>query len=172
MRVGSRSLSARTCSQYDGSFQRGIMNEAAIDEASQVSFILESLPKSFLQFRSNTVMNKFAYTLITLLNKLQTFESLMKIKEQKREANVIPQESSIEVQPLGTKFIPSSPDTMKWKKKKSGQRNKANPAAANTSKKAKLQRQYVFVATRRNIGRETVPSTWQKERRPNKGISS
>ncbi|KAA0066546.1 uncharacterized protein E6C27_scaffold25G001070 [Cucumis melo var. makuwa] len=84
---------------------------------------------------------------------------------------LIPQESSIEVQPLGTKFIPSSPDTMKWKKKKGGQRNKANPVAANTSKKAKLQRQYVSVATRRNIGRETVPSTWQKERRPNKLVT-
>ncbi|KAA0034863.1 gag/pol protein [Cucumis melo var. makuwa] len=35
------------------------MNGAVIDEASRVSFILESLPESFLQFRSKAVMNKF-----------------------------------------------------------------------------------------------------------------
>jgi len=46
------------------------MNGAVIDEASQVSFILESLLESFLQFRSNAVMNQIAYTLTTLLNEL------------------------------------------------------------------------------------------------------
>ena len=64
------------------------MNETVIDEANQVSFILESLSESFLQFRSNAVMNKIAYILTTLLNELQTFESLMKIKGQKGEENV------------------------------------------------------------------------------------
>ena len=48
------------------------MNEVAIDEANQVIFILESLLETFLQFRSNVVMNKIAYTITTLLNELQT----------------------------------------------------------------------------------------------------
>ena len=33
-------------------------NEVVIDEKSQVSFIMMSLPKSFFQFRTNVVMNK------------------------------------------------------------------------------------------------------------------
>ena len=56
------------------------MNDVVIDEQSQVSFILESLPKSFLQFCSNAVMNKIEYNMTTLLNELQTFQSLMKNK--------------------------------------------------------------------------------------------
>ena len=46
------------------------MNGVVIDEASQIGFILEYLPESFMQFRSNVVMNKIAYTLTTLLNEL------------------------------------------------------------------------------------------------------
>ncbi|XP_022155999.1 uncharacterized protein LOC111022974 [Momordica charantia] len=49
------------------------MNGAVIDEGSQVSFILESLSKSFLQFRSNAVMNKIEYNLTMLLYELQIF---------------------------------------------------------------------------------------------------
>lgn len=44
------------------------INEVVIDEASQVSFILESLPKSCLQFLSNTVMSKLDNNLTILLN--------------------------------------------------------------------------------------------------------
>ncbi|KAA0054500.1 gag/pol protein [Cucumis melo var. makuwa] len=72
------------------------MNEAIIDEARQVSFILEFLPESFLQFRSNAIMNKIAYALTTLLNKLQTFESLMQIRDRReRQMLLLPQESFI-----------------------------------------------------------------------------
>ncbi|KAA0051407.1 gag/pol protein [Cucumis melo var. makuwa] len=52
------------------------MNETVFDEKSQVSFILKSLPKSFLQFHSNAEMNKVEYNMTTLLNELQTYQSL------------------------------------------------------------------------------------------------
>ncbi|KAA0058517.1 gag/pol protein [Cucumis melo var. makuwa] len=62
------------------------MNGAGFDEKSQVSFILKSLSKSFLQFRNNAEMNKIEYNMTTLLNELQTFQSLKGQKEG--EANV------------------------------------------------------------------------------------
>ena len=52
------------------------VNGVVIDEKSQVSFIMESLPKSFLQFRTNAMMNKIEYNLTALLNELQTYQSL------------------------------------------------------------------------------------------------
>ena len=61
------------------------MNGAVIDKVNQVSFTSETLPKSFLQFNSNVVMNKLVYNLTILLNELQTYESLMKVKGQKRD---------------------------------------------------------------------------------------
>ena len=65
------------------------MNGVIVDEQSQVSFILESLSNNFPQFCSNVVMNKIEYNMTTLLNELQTFQSLMKNKGQKEgEANV------------------------------------------------------------------------------------
>ncbi|TYK01209.1 gag/pol protein [Cucumis melo var. makuwa] len=121
------------------------MNGAVIDEASQVSFILESLPESFLQFRSNAVMNKIAYTLTTLLNELQTFESLMKIKGQKGETNVATSTRKFHRRSTsGTKSMPSSSGNKKWKKKNGGQGNKANLAAAKTTKKAKAAKGICF----------------------------
>ncbi|XP_038885834.1 uncharacterized protein LOC120076130 [Benincasa hispida] len=46
------------------------VNEVVVDEKSQIGFILESLPKSFLQFCTNALMNKIEYNLTTLLNEL------------------------------------------------------------------------------------------------------
>ncbi|XP_038896500.1 uncharacterized protein LOC120084752 [Benincasa hispida] len=46
------------------------INGSSIDEANQVSIILESLPESFLHFVSNAILNKLDYNLITLLNEL------------------------------------------------------------------------------------------------------
>ena len=43
------------------------MNEAVFDEKSQVFYILKSLSKSFIQFRSNTKMNKIEYNMTTLV---------------------------------------------------------------------------------------------------------
>lgn len=65
------------------------MNTTVIDEYSQVSFMLETLLKSFLQFRSNVVMNKIDCNLTTLLNELQTYYPLMKNKGLEGEANVV-----------------------------------------------------------------------------------
>ncbi|XP_038904238.1 uncharacterized protein LOC120090582 [Benincasa hispida] len=55
---------------------------AIIDEISQLSMIFESLPKSYLLFRTNVVMNKITYNLTTFLNELQTYQSMMKLKEK------------------------------------------------------------------------------------------
>ncbi|XP_038904417.1 uncharacterized protein LOC120090784 [Benincasa hispida] len=49
------------------------VNGVVIDEKSQVSFIMESLSKSFLQFHTSAMMNKIEYNLTTLLNDLQTY---------------------------------------------------------------------------------------------------
>ncbi|TYK06229.1 gag/pol protein [Cucumis melo var. makuwa] len=46
------------------------VNGGAIDEANQVSFILESLPKSFIPFQINASLNKMELNLTTLLNEL------------------------------------------------------------------------------------------------------
>ncbi|TYJ99758.1 gag/pol protein [Cucumis melo var. makuwa] len=62
------------------------MKGAVFDEKSQVSYILKSLSKSFLQFCSNVEMNKIEYNMTTLLKELQIFQSLKGQKEG--EANV------------------------------------------------------------------------------------
>ncbi|KAL5797933.1 hypothetical protein ACOSQ2_002753 [Xanthoceras sorbifolium] len=63
------------------------INGGAIDEPSQVSIILITLPKSFDQFKSNYRMNKLQCSLTQLLNELATFEALTKdSKKRKRLA--------------------------------------------------------------------------------------
>ena len=64
------------------------VNGAVMNEKSQVGFIMESLPKSFFQFRTNAMMNKIDYNLTTLLNELQIYQSLLKNKGSEVEANV------------------------------------------------------------------------------------
>ncbi|TYJ96373.1 gag/pol protein [Cucumis melo var. makuwa] len=64
------------------------VNGGAIDEANQVSFILESLPKSFIPFQTNASLNKIEFNLTTLLNELQRFHNLTKGKGKEVEANV------------------------------------------------------------------------------------
>ncbi|TYK03174.1 gag/pol protein [Cucumis melo var. makuwa] len=64
------------------------VNGGAIDEANQVSFILESLPKSFIPFQMNASLNKIEFNLTTLLNELQCFQNLTKGKGKEVEANV------------------------------------------------------------------------------------
>ena len=83
------------------------MDDAVIDEQNQVSFILESLPKSFLQFHSNVVMNKIVYTMTTFLNELQTYQSLMKIRDRSMERQMLPiSRSSTRVHPLKVSLFP------------------------------------------------------------------
>ncbi|TYJ96447.1 gag/pol protein [Cucumis melo var. makuwa] len=64
------------------------VNGGAIDEANQVSFILESLPKSFIPFRTNVSLNKIKFNLTTLLNELQRFQNLTMGKAKEVEANI------------------------------------------------------------------------------------
>ncbi|KAA0040457.1 gag/pol protein [Cucumis melo var. makuwa] len=74
----------------------------------------------------------------------QTFESLMKIKRQKGETNVATSTRKFHRDSTsGTKFVPSY-GIKKWKKKKGGQGNKANPAATKTSRKAKATKGIYF----------------------------
>ncbi|XP_038874433.1 uncharacterized protein LOC120067099 [Benincasa hispida] len=95
------------------------MNGDRINEVSQVSIILETLPKSFLHFISNAVLNRVDYTLTTLLHELQTFQSLLKGKKKVCEANVVSSSKNfLKGSTSRTKFAPSSFDTKKWKKKK------------------------------------------------------
>jgi hypothetical protein len=62
---------------------------ARIDEHSQVTMIMETLPKSFFQFKSNYVMNKLSFSLTQLLNELTIYESMMMDKpKHSSEANV------------------------------------------------------------------------------------
>ena len=90
-------------------FDMAEMNGTIINEQSQVLFILESLPKIFLQFCSNAIMNKIQYSLTTLLNELQTFESLMKNKgPQQGEANVAHSKKFHKGSSFGTKSVSSS----------------------------------------------------------------
>ncbi|KAA0035827.1 gag/pol protein [Cucumis melo var. makuwa] len=64
------------------------VNGGTIDEANQVSFILESLPKSFIPFQTNASLNKIEFNLTTFLNELQRFQNLTKGKGKEVEANV------------------------------------------------------------------------------------
>ena len=76
-------------------FNTAEINGGAIDEPSQVSIILTTLPKSFDQFKSNYGMNKLKFSLTQLLNELTTFESLTKdSKGRTGEANVAEPSSS------------------------------------------------------------------------------
>ncbi|TYJ96575.1 gag/pol protein [Cucumis melo var. makuwa] len=77
------------------------VNGGAIDEANQVSFILESLPKSFIPFQTNASLTKIEFNLTTILNELQRFQNLTKGKRKEVEANVATtKENLIEDRPL------------------------------------------------------------------------
>ena len=107
---------------------------------------METLPNSYLQFRSNTVMNKLDYNLTTLPNELQTYESLMQVKGQQGEANVVTSSRSFHKgSTSGTKPVPSTSSNNKWKKKKGGKGNKTVPKAAQKAKKVKAAKRNLFL---------------------------
>ncbi|KAA0031662.1 gag/pol protein [Cucumis melo var. makuwa] len=101
------------------------MNGAVFDEKNQVSYILKSLSKSFLQFRSNMEMNKIEYNMTTLLKELQIFQSLMRQKEG--EANF----------DYSRRFAPSSSGSKKIQKSKGG-KGKGPTVAAEGKGKVKV----------------------------------
>ncbi|WJZ95622.1 hypothetical protein VitviT2T_014376 [Vitis vinifera] len=68
------------------------INGAKIDEKTQVGMILETLSPSFLQFRTNYIMNHKKCNLSELLNELQSYETLIDDKGGKAniaEANAV-----------------------------------------------------------------------------------
>ena len=97
------------------------INDGTIDEPSQVSIILTTLPKSFDQFKSNYGMNKLRFSLTQLLNELTTFESLTKdSKGRTGEANVAE---------------PSSSNNKKRKRSAGKAKSKPKPKKAHSNKK-------------------------------------
>jgi len=64
------------------------VNGGVIDEANQVSFILESLLKSFIPFQTNASLNKIKFNQTPLLNELQHFQNLTMYRGKEVEANV------------------------------------------------------------------------------------
>ncbi|RVX18428.1 Retrovirus-related Pol polyprotein from transposon TNT 1-94 [Vitis vinifera] len=58
-------------------FNEAEINGAKIDEKTQVGMILVTLSPSFLQFRTNYIMNHKKCNLIELLNELQSYETLI-----------------------------------------------------------------------------------------------
>ncbi|TYK08875.1 gag/pol protein [Cucumis melo var. makuwa] len=123
------------------------MNGAVFDEKSQVSYILKSLSKSFLQFISNVEMNKIEYNLSTLLKELQIFQSLKGRKEG--EVNVA----------HSRRFAPSSSRSKKIQKRKGG---KGKVLLLLLRAKGRLRypsRGNVSTAMLMDIGKETALST-------------
>ncbi|RVW44912.1 Retrovirus-related Pol polyprotein from transposon TNT 1-94 [Vitis vinifera] len=73
-------------------FNEAEINGAKIDEKTQVGMILETLSPSFLQFRTNYIMNHKKCNLTELLNELQSYETLIDDKGGKAniaEANAV-----------------------------------------------------------------------------------
>ena len=78
------------------------VNGGLIEEVNQVSFILESLPKSFIPFQTNVSLNKIEFILTTLLNEFQRFQNLTMGKGKEVEANFATTEEKL-VEPLQMK---------------------------------------------------------------------
>src|ERR1051325_11824089 len=80
-----------------------------------------NLFRRFFQFCSNAMMNKIRYNLTTLLNELQTFESLMKNKgPQQGEENFAHSKKFHNGSSSRTKSVSSSFGPKKFKKKTGG----------------------------------------------------
>ena len=58
-------------------FNEAEIDGAKIDEKTQVGMIMEKLSPTFLQFRTNYIMNHKKCNLTKLLNELQTYETLI-----------------------------------------------------------------------------------------------
>ncbi|KAL5542885.1 hypothetical protein UlMin_010595 [Ulmus minor] len=73
-------------------FNEAEIHGSNIDQQTQVGMILETLPDSFISFKTNYVLNKKDLNLTTLMNELQTFEGMIKSKGE--EANMVVANSS------------------------------------------------------------------------------
>ncbi|KAL5564742.1 hypothetical protein UlMin_027906 [Ulmus minor] len=73
-------------------FNEAEIHGSSIDQQTQVGMILETLPDSFIPFKTNYVLNKMDLNLTALMTELQTFESM--IKSKGGEANMAVASSS------------------------------------------------------------------------------
>ena len=72
------------------------VNGGPINEANQVSFIVDSLPKSSITFQTNTSLNKIEFSRTILLNELQPFQNITRGKGKEVEPNVATTEKKLE----------------------------------------------------------------------------
>ena len=116
-------------------------------------------------------MNKLNYSLTTLFNELQTYESMHTKDQMERQMLPVPLKSSTEVRPLELSLLLPLPKKKKknWKKKKGNKGGKTNQVATQkASKGLGLQKEIVSIALKMGTGSWTVPNIWQKKRRQNK----
>ncbi|KAL5564581.1 hypothetical protein UlMin_027745 [Ulmus minor] len=73
-------------------FNEAEIHRSSIDQQTQVGMILETLPDSFISFKTNYVLNKMDLNLTALMTELQTFEGM--IKSKGGEANITVASSS------------------------------------------------------------------------------
>ncbi|TYK23424.1 gag/pol protein [Cucumis melo var. makuwa] len=102
------------------------INRGAIDEANQVSFILESLLKSFIPFQTNASLNKIEFNLTILLNELQLFQNLTKGKGKEVEANVATIKGKFRKGSFSKSKVGHSKSNKKIEKKEKGKTPKQN----------------------------------------------
>ncbi|TYK05765.1 gag/pol protein [Cucumis melo var. makuwa] len=110
------------------------VNGGVIDKASQVSFILESLPKSFIPFQTNASLNKIEFNLTTLLNELQRFQNLTKGKGKEVEANVATTKGKFKRGSSSKSKVGPSKSNRKIEKKGKGKTPKQNKGKKTTEK--------------------------------------
>ena len=135
------------------------VNGAVIDEKSRVNFIMESLPKSFLQFHTNVMMNKIEYNLTAL--ELQTYQSLLKNKGQAGETNVVVSKKLLLGSSSKNKSDPSTTKNVSIKKKVRGNIR----FLLTTNARLKMQiKENVSIATKTGIGKETAQNTLQRRK--------
>ncbi|KAA0067960.1 gag/pol protein [Cucumis melo var. makuwa] len=102
------------------------VNGGAIDKANHVSFILESLSKSFIPFQTNASLNKIEFNLTILLNELQRFQTLTIGKGKQVEANVATTKGKFSRASSSKNKIGPSKPKPQIKKKEKGKTPKQN----------------------------------------------
>src|ERR1051325_6631005 len=115
-----------------------------------------NLFRRFFQFCSNAIMNKIQYSLTTLLNELQTFESLMKNKgQQQGEANVAHSKKFHKGSSSRTKFVSSSSEPKSSRRRLEEKRRLLSLVKARERPRW-LTRAYTFTAMWKVTGNGTA----------------
>ncbi|KAA0047519.1 gag/pol protein [Cucumis melo var. makuwa] len=116
------------------------VNGCVIDETNQVSFILESFPKSFIPFQTNASLNKIEFNLTTLLNELQRFQNLTKGKGKEVEANVATTKGKCKRGSSSKTKVGPSKSNRKIEKKEKGKTSKQNKGKKTAEKEKGTER--------------------------------